>query len=814
MLSFLDPGGLQRTATGRAPAAGLAGAAVAGIILDRSLEVPLLWWLVIAVSAMGVMWGASVRHTAVCLFVAWTAAFGGWHHVRWFTRLADSVAHLVEDESRPITLKGMILEPSWTVNRGDKLETVTLLDCQQLPQPGGDPRPLSGRVRIVVDGPMTTLLAGTAVTINGRLMPPRTGLNPGDFEYQDWLRSQGMEAVLRVGSGEAIQVDAFAPRWRDRISNLRHELRQHTRAALAKSTFTTTPAVAEALLLGTRTQLPGDLRLAFMESGTLHVLAISGVNVGVIWIGLVRGARGLGLSYRWTAIVVFAGLGGYVWLTDANPPIVRAATFAALVQFAELIGRRISPLQGLSLTLTFLLAANPADLFNPGAQLSFLSVAALAHVVPYLVDGAVPARLSPDLTAREKWRRMLWQPLGSWIWQANLTTAAVWFVTLPLVLWRFHLCSPVGFVLNVFMGPYVWLMLWMGYLWLAVLAVAPGLSPAFLFVFELLLQGLVLATQWTASWDSGHGYVAGPDGWWVLGFYACLLWGLCQGRRAVRAVVFAVLIWINVGLFSGLVSAGPSGLTCDILGVGHGLAVIIETPSGKLLAYDAGSLGNPEQAANAVCQAVWQRKRRRLDALVVSHADSDHCNAVPMLTDRLSCGTLLIHETFLRSRTPTASAVVSTWGEQAGDGQLIAAGDHIVLDPAMDMEVLHPAVGFRGERDNANSLVLLISYAGRRILLTGDLERDGLAALLGSPRRPVDLLLSPHHGSRNANPAELGAWTNPTWVVASAADRDILDRVKSNFPPETQRHSTAQTGRVRCRITSDGQIHVETYRPR
>ncbi|MDP1796503.1 MAG: ComEC/Rec2 family competence protein [Planctomycetaceae bacterium] len=814
MLPFQDPGGWHQTVVGRAPAAWLAGAAVIGIVVDRMLEVPLTWWLTILVSALLARWGASPRQAVLCLFLAWTAAWGGWHHVRWYTHAADSIVRLVQEESAPISLTGRIVEPSWTVVRGDKTETIALLDCTQLPQPGGEPRPLSGRVRIVVDGPITTLLAGTMVTVNGRLMPPRTALNPGDFEYQDWLRSQGIEAVVRVGSGEAIQALSFVPQWRDRVINLRRELRQQTQQALSKSTFKTTPAVAEALLLGTRTQLPGDLRQAFMESGTLHVLAISGVNVGVIWIGLVRAARGLGLSYRWTALVVFGGLGGYVWLTDANPPIVRAVTFAALVQFAELIGRRIGPLQGLSLTLVWLLLVNPADLFNPGAQLSYLSVAALATVMPYLMNGDAVMRPSPDMTGRE-WRRVvIWKPLGLWMWQANVTTAAVWFVTLPLVLWRFHLCSPVGFVLNVFLGPYVWLMLWMGYLWLTVLAIAPALSPAFLFVFELLLQGLVLATQWTAAWDSGHGYVAGPEGWWVGGFYACLVWGLCRGQNAVRVVTFAVLAWINVGLFSSLVASGPSGLTCDILGVGHGLAVIVEMPSGKLLAYDAGSLGNPEQAANAVCQAVWQRKRRRLDALVVSHADSDHCNAVPMLTDRLSCGTLLLHETFLRSRTPTASAVVSQWGEHAGDGRLIATGDRIVLDPDVEIEVLHPPWGFQGERDNANSLVLMITYAGRRILLTGDLERDGLSALLDSPRRPVDMLLSPHHGSRNANPAELGAWTNPTWLVASASDRHILDRVQDNFAPETQRHSTAQTGRVRCRIFPNGQIDVTTFRSR
>ncbi len=812
MLSFLDPGGISRKAVGRAPAAVLAAAAASGIVIDRVGELPLVTWLLVLCGAVGARFLSRPRYAVCAIFVAWAAAFGAWHHVRWFERPRDNVRYIVRETAHPVAITGLIVEPSWSVERHDKTETVLALDCERLPKPDGPPRRLSGRVRVIVDAPLSTLLAGTQVTVSGRLMPPRTALNPGDFDYQDWLRSQGIDAVLRVNSGEAIQVQSFAPRWRDRVANLRRELRQQAQIALARSTFSTTPAVAEALLLGTRTQLPSELRMAFIESGTLHVLAISGVNVGVIWIGLVRAARGFGLSHRWTAVVVFVGLGGYVWLTDANPPIVRAVTFAALIQWAEWIGRRVSPLQAMALTLTFLLMANPADLFNPGAQLSFLSVCALVQVVPWLIGGSIQHDRRDDLTAREWRQQFLWQPLRTAFWQANLTTAAVWFVTLPLVIWRYHLFSPVGFVLNVFLGPYVWFMLWMGYAWLTTLALAPALSPAVLFVFEILLQGLVLATQWTAAWDSGHRYYAGPDGWWVAGFYALLLWGLISGRSAVRKVIVGLLGWMNVGLFASLVATGPAGLTCDILGVGHGLAVVLETPSGKLVAYDAGAFGNSEVAANAVCQAVWQRRRRRLDGLVVSHADSDHCNAVPQLTERLSCGTLLVHESFLRSPTPTVRAVVTAWGERGGDGAIISTGDRLMLDANVEIEVLHPVPGFRGERDNANSLVLLITYAGRRILLTGDLERDGLAALLRTPRRPVDVLLSPHHGSRTANPPELAAWTNPTWVVASAAERDILERVRGNFAPETQRLSTAQTGRVRCRIAPDGNISVETYR--
>jgi len=813
MLPFGESAALSHRAS-RAPAAVLAAGAVMGIALDRIGEVPLLWWGCICVAALTVRFLSRSRFATASLFLVWIAAFGAWHHVRWFVHAPDSVVHLLRETAHPVALAGRVVEPSWSIERSDKTETILLLRCEALPQGDGSTRRLSGTVRVIVDAPLTTLPAGTRIGVSGRLMPPRTALNPGDFDYQNWLRSQNIDAVLRVANGEAIDVQRFEPRWRDRISNLRRELRQQTQAALARSTFSTTPAVAEALLLGTRTQLPPELRTAFMESGTLHVLAISGVNVGVIWIGLVRAARGLGLSHRWTALVVFCGLGGYVWLTDANPPIVRAVTFAALIQWAELIGRRVSPLQAMSLTLTCLLVANPADLFNPGAQLSFLSVSALAQVMPWLMRGAENHDVSEDLTTSEWWRSAVWNPFRLWMWQANLTTAAVWFVTLPLVLWRFHLFSPVGFVLNVFLGPYVWLMLWMGYVWLTVLAIAPAISPLFLFVFELLLQGMIASTRWAAAWDSGHGYFAGPEAWWIAGFYGLLLWGMCRGRVFSKSMVFALLGWMNLGLIGALVAVSPSGLTCDVLGVGHGLAVVIETPSGKLLAYDAGALGNSEVAANAVSQAVWQRRRRRLDGFVVSHADSDHCNAIPSLAERLSCGTLFLHETFLKSPTPTANAVVTAWGEFCGEAHLIATGDRLRVDPDVEIEVLHPKMGFHGERDNANSLVLLITYAGRRILLTGDLERDGLSALLRLPRQPVDVLLSPHHGSKNANPPELAAWTNPTWVIASAADRDILDRVRSHFAPETQFLSTAQTGRVRCRIAPDGQISVETYRIR
>lgn len=791
----------------RSPAAGIALTAVLGIVIDRMAPAAFELWVGLAIAATAFSWTArSARVGVLALWCGWGAAFGAWHHWSWWERPADCIARQLTETGLSVDLSVRVVEPAWSAVRADGMETLAIVECQTL-WSGRMTTAVSGRARLIIDQAELALSAGTQLRVIGRLVKPRVAMNPGDFDYADWLQSQGIEAILRIESPDAVKVVSENPGWRDRFANLRHELRETARTELQQRTTGSTPAVAEALLLGTRRQMPHDLRMAFVESGTLHVLAISGVNVGVIWLGLVRLARGLGWSYRASAVFVLIGLTGYAWLTDANPPIIRAVTFATLLQTGELLGRKLGALQGLSLTLLFMLAWNPADLFNPGAQLSFLSVAALAQVLALWNRRA--ERLAEDALVRPWWQRGLFD----WWWQANLSTGAVWFVTMPLVLWQFHLVSIAGFVLNVMLGPYIWALLWTGYLWLAVLAVVPSASPVVLWAFEFLLQGLIWLTQQAAAIDTGHLYVAGPPGWWVIGFYAVLGWGLLRGREASRRILLALVGWSNVGLLATLIEPAERPLTCDVLSVGHGLACVVRLPSGALLVYDAGSLGNPDAALEPISRAVWSHGGRTIDACVLSHADSDHCNAAVELPGRLSCRWLGVHESFLRSPTPTVSATLDAWRHTNAEGRFLAAGDRVQLDPAVTIEILHPPAGYRAPRDNANSLVVRIEYAGRVLLLTGDLEREGLTALLNQPRQPADFLVAPHHGSRLANPPEFAAWCAPTWVVASASERQVGPRLLESYRDAGAVLNTATCGRVRCVVTASGQLEVTTYLP-
>ena len=129
----------------------------------------------------------------------------------------------------------------------------------------------------------------------------------------------------------------------------------------------------------------------------------------------------------------------------------------------------------------------------------------------------------------------------------------------------------------------------------------------------------------------------------------------------------------------------------------------------------------------------------------------------------------------------------------------------------MHCRVLHPSANDKLANDNAHSVVLSIEYAGRRILLTGDLERDGLSRLLQTESIRADVLLSPHHGSLGANTTDLARWAHPSWLAVSGDRRVNLTTLRSRFGPSVDVLGTAESGAITFQIDSNGQLSCDTF---
>jgi len=810
----------------RGPAIVLAGVTCLGILTDRMSPLSLDHWLLLASASAGA-WLAtfSLRKNGLSvlfLLAGWFCLTGAWHHWRWNCRAADDIANSATSDPELVRVAGKVVQSPWIVRypEGDRASwqsperTILMLECRSLVSSRG--LPVSGLARVTVDGAVTQVELGDVIEVIGKLALPSEPANPGDFDRRLFLRAQSVFTVVQSDHPDGVAILSRERTIGDWLLVLRGHLRTRAEQLISTWLAPDTAPVAQAMLLGTRAQIDEETRRAFRESGMLHVLAISGMNVGLLWSWLWSLSRWLGRSAQTSIWIVLIGLPVYAMVTDANPPIVRATVVAVIVAFGKRLGRSGSVGNSLAIAGLSVLAWNPSDLFNTGAQLSFLAVFAILHATNWLalLQQQTSAK-SEDAPLDHSYLRNLLHRMTRAAIEANVVGLAVWIMTSPLIASEFHLVSPIGSILTVLLVVPLTVMFWIGYTFLLLGLVWSGLFGWLGLLFDHLLRAFLWTVHAGANLDLGHVYVPAPPVWWTIGFYLCTLLPIFMISRkpwGAAVSVRAGLAWMVLGLAWDLNRAPQRGVTCTFICVGHGLSVLIECPNGRTALYDAGGMAGGGSVARTVSQALWTTGRSRLDAIIISHADGDHCNALPELNRIVSPGGLFVHRSFLDwQQIPVAEAIERS--SAAGVKlRLLSAGQSLVIDPTVSISVLHPPHDFHSPRDNPNSVVLCLEYAGRRIILTGDLELEGLERLLRTPPLDADVLLSPHHGSIKANPTDLARWATPEYLIVSTPEAIAAERLAARYGPETQILTTAQEGAIRCHINPDGQLQIDPFR--
>jgi competence protein ComEC len=272
-----------------------------------------------------------------------------------------------------------------------------------------------------------------------------------------------------------------------------------------------------------------------------------------------------------------------------------------------------------------------------------------------------------------------------------------------------------------------------------------------------------------------------------------------------------LLGWIAIGLIPSLWPHDRNRLDCTFLSMGHGCAVLLELPSGRTLLYDAGELGAPSRAVRTVAECLWERGFRHIDAVVLSHPDIDHYNALPGLLEKFSVGEVCVSPMMFEKNTRTVGVLRDAIEAHGVPLRKICGGDRISAVGGCTIDVLHPLRhGVLGP-ENANSIVLAVNYLGHRILLPGDVESPGLDDLLAEEPQRCEVLLAPHHGSRASNSPALAQWCRPAFVVFSGNGR--WSNSEAEVPYQAvggQVLHTHTSGAIHLRVDPQG-LEVSTF---
>jgi competence protein ComEC len=824
-------------------AAVAAGCGVGGVV-DLS---PVIWWS----AAVGALVGWAMvarlgRHgwASLVLLVAVGSGTAGWSAIRSNLFFCDDLAWSLTSSPQPVAVEGVVVESPrrLSVPVLDPLRSEAARAAIQRPSSecvvavqavrrGGSWRKASGRAALIVDGEPPDLPAGCRVRVLGRGMRPPAPLNPGEFDFRQRARSLRCLSIVRTHSAECVRVLSRPAGWS--LTGWIDRLRSSGVEVLGRHLSPERAPLAAALLLGSRESLPREESLEFLVTGTIHILSISGLHVGFLSLALFTVLRMLALPRGWSLVAVACCTGLYMLLVRAETPVLRATLLVWLACLGAALGRRSLAVNSLALAAILVLLWHPPELFRIGSQLSFLSTAVLIGA-----SAALPRTATDDPIERliERSRSPLERRLrriGRQALEMVVTGAAVWAVTAPVVAARFHLVSPVGLVLNPLIAPLVAVAMAWGGLCLAIAPVSTPLAAACGWACDGTLRCIGGIVTWAAGLPGGYCWVAGPPGWWVAGWYAVLVAVLLVVSRErlsrISTWVTVAAIWVGVG-WTGiaaqrLIFPQSAEMRVVVAAMGHGCGIVVRSPTGRCLVYDAGRLGAPSAARRAMTAVLWHEGITRIDTLVISHADTDHFNAVPELLDRFAVGEIIVPPPFLESDSWAAGEVLRLAGAAGIPVQAAEAGDSFPLDPLCRIRVLHPPVASEASQvrevsvgglikesatapepydthdkllhDNETSLVLAVESAGRRLLLTGDLEGDALARFIASDPDQCDVLVAPHHGSRTSLPPDIARATAADWVVVSGIG-------STGWPEVREAYATARMDGGRTTVIKTG----------
>jgi competence protein ComEC len=567
-------------------------------------------------------------------------------------------------------------------------------------------------------------------TVVGRFRAPRSRLNPYGIDGLSRNLRHGTIGEIDVESVVADPVDgrgSVISRFRRRLVSLVDSVSSDQAAGMLK-----------ALLLGERSDLSPDLGDLMIRAGTYHVLAISGLHVGIVVLILTAFLSSLRLGRRWRIIVAVVCVLSYVVFTGARPSAQRAWVFFMLIGVCRLLQWKIDYPNCVGAAGTVLLLVSPHLAWDVGFKLSLAAVFGITLLVPQL---AGPGKVTRSLCAKIK-RYVITGLLASFSAQA---------FTLPILLYHFGRVSLIGPLSNLVVLP------------LVTLIVASGIEAVMVMPFSRELASVLLrgASAFAAVTIGVTGFLTGlvdplvytgkPGIWKVVVYTAALTYlGLLRPRMA-RRVKISLLISLCAFLIVPVPWIPKEGLEATFLYVGNGDACFIEMPGGKTLLVDAGACSQTFDAGRAyVLPFLAMKGVPKIDAVLISHPHNDHYGGVATLMGSFDVGEILIGATRGEAQY---ERLLEDARRQGIEVTCIGRGDTLHFGE-VSLEVFHPPRDTLWEADtdaNTQSVVSKLVYGDHSILFTGDVTPAVQKGLVKNGHDLAsDILKVPHHGAPEA----------------------------------------------------------------
>ncbi len=602
---------------------------------------------------------------------------------------------------------------------------------------------------------------GKTVNVTGVVELPQGQRNPRCFDYRFYLRTCDIQSIIRAGSVKIVQGKEIP--YLKMTGSVHNTFREKIKMYVDDSA----QGLIIAILFGDKTMMDEDIYSDFQKNGTAHILAVSGLHTGIIYaffVFLWRWKKG-SLFYFTVSVMLLL----YMSLADFSPSVVRASCMIFLHLAAGLFRCRYDLMTAAGITFAAMLLWNPYQLFNTGFQLSFLAVASLAVIIPFV--------------------KRYYQGLF-------LSAIAIQAGMVPYNAFVFNYISIGSILANIPIIFIAGIMLPAGICAIVSMTLPGELFGFFIKMMEICGELLIKINDFFYISGKTSFDVISPPVWLLVIYYGTLFTVLSESgqlmmiRKQKKRIAMAVVCICMTAIISVHAAAEPfddAGIV--FVDVGQGDCIHIKTDSGKNYLIDGGGDDDYDVGLKTLKPYLLRNGVLKVDAAFVTHLHEDHYGGIKSLSLDGMVDTVGVYEANRQIDNKLRKELHS-------DIIFLHRGYMINLDDNISLEVIAPEkypdpvykkMIENEEDENKSSLIIKVRYKGKTILVTGDIDEDGEKELIKNyeSELPCDIIKVPHHGSKYSSSEAFIEKVSPALAVFQVGrnnyghpSNEVIDRYR------------------------------------
>jgi competence protein ComEC len=727
----------------------------------------------------------------------------------------DATRESIDVETEEIASQG----ESWPVRAGVRLTIREKLENSEVMERRASSPGLHAAEATIETGATSVsipaLTYGTRVRIRAKLHPARNYRNPGAFDYEGYLRDNGVKIL---GSADSKDIEGLPGFSGSRIEFWRTRVHASIVAKIHQLWPASQASLMDAMVLGEESFLRNATRTEYQRSGTYHVLVVSGMNLSILAFAIFWALRQFRVDPAVAAITTVVVSFAYAFVVGVGPPVWRAALMLATYLGARLLYRERNMMNAIGAAALAVLIVDPHALFGASFQLTFLAVFIIAGIgspileratLPYVgglrllrapsydlhVDpGVAQFRLDLRLIAGRLKRFIggrLSLALPAIMMRVVIRFSELLFISALmqsglalLMAYHFHRATTMGMPANLAVIPLTQVLMPAAAAAVGLGYISTTLAKPAVWISGFALEGIAGTVHWLggahlAGTSIADLRVAMPSLAMILASIAALALAMLAARRARWAAFAAVVLLFGVAVWIAFVPSRPhlrpGVIEMTTIDVGQGDSILLVTPEGRALLIDAGGLpqwmhSDFDLGEQVVSSYLWNRGIDRLDVVVITHPHADHLGGMPAVIANFHPRELWMSidkpvgqlaEIVAQAQRAGMKVSVKKEGDQFDYG-----GVHFdMLAPGRDRIT-------GSMRPNDDCLVFTAAFRGTTALLEGDAERPAERRVV--EEHPEAMLLKvAHHGSASGTSADLLRIVNPRYAVISVGARNV-----------------------------------------